>query len=1024
MSFSKAKQKRFIVTASTKEGMQRLYDQLESAESTPTNTSISRPVLCAERRPTSRSTTYYLTSKEAISLKNHPDVKSVQPYPTEVGIAPELNAVTQTSNFSRSSTQNSNHKSWGLLRCVEGGVQGEWNGDNTQTITLTETGKNVDVIICDGEGVVNGHPEFAVNVDGTGGSRINLYDWYAQHQGQVGGTGTSYSYSSGSYHAVHVMGSAGGNTQGWARDANLYNLYYFAGANGDFNFPYVFDYIREFHRTKSINQDTGRKNPTIVNNSWGMSIFPSQWSFDDITAVTYRGTRITPANITTEASGFSGIFTSSDTNALQTFTVSDNDSYLHYTCSTSGSETQASPEAVINGTPTGDSGWAVSNQKSATFSKQTRIVNSTQNIVVNVTSQPITADVIHRVDYGTPSGTVDLRLRVIAVSPSNEDTTFDTGLFTGADLALEISETITFNETGTWNVQLITEYSTEPNPNCTYDCFLNLSLNTTFTTPPAASKTLVASGQGNVSIADVSALNADTSPNIGDNDDGYFTVPIPFDIEFLSVTYDQLYVGTNGYITFGNGSLAEPVSANQVTQPKIMIGSGNKNGDSQYASTSCQRIYYGAEPTGNYSSPVNTYSIDVINNSNVAWTLSNGSDRNGAVSGDNPTINIIVGDTIELTSNSNFAHPLYIKIAQVVGSGSLVGGAVNQGAYGGTTVSWTPTTPGTYYYQCGNHNDMNGQIIVGSNDSTQYFRVVFEGTAQNTGTLGSPNVRWEVRFDEENPADFRVITEQVNQVVTSGGSFTTQELNDLGFIAGKRIPSRVDALDSDIEDAISEGIITVGAAGNGQWYHALPGDQDWDNTFEMANRYPDSVNFPYYYMRGTSPTANDTAASGGYEIPNICVGAVGDYSGLDDKIADYSDRGPGVDIFAPGTYIQSSYNSQSSTVDPRNGAYRVAKISGTSMASPQVAGVLACLLETYPDMNQYEAKALIKNLADEDDLVDTTGGYADLTDLIGAPNQILRYIQQRKAQGTTFPKRNYKGRPDSGVTYPRPQIRR
>lgn len=37
--------------------------------------------------------------------------------------------------------------------------------------------------------------------------------------------------------------------------------------------------------------------------------------------------------------------------------------------------------------------------------------------------------------------------------------------------------------------------------------------------------------------------------------------------------------------------------------------------------------------------------------------------------------------------------------------------AVNNGGFVGT-VSWTPTVAGTYYYQCGNHNVMNGQIVV------------------------------------------------------------------------------------------------------------------------------------------------------------------------------------------------------------------------------------------------------------------------------------------------------------------------
>jgi hypothetical protein len=74
----------------------------------------------------------------------------------------------------------------------------------------------------------------------------------------------------------------------------------------------------------------------------------------------------------------------------------------------------------------------------------------------------------------------------------------------------------------------------------------------------------------------------------------------------------------------------------------------------------------------------------------------------------------------------------------------------------------------------------------------------------------------------------------VNSAKTTGGGFTTQQLNDWGFISGQRIPLRVPACDDDIEDLYNEGIVMVGAAGNGRWKHDVPGGVDWNNTFEMA----------------------------------------------------------------------------------------------------------------------------------------------------------------------------------------------
>ena len=1036
-------QRRYIVTAKNMEGMLRIHEELTTADTTPTNTVITRPVMIDQERPKSRSTSYYLTRKEAVSLKLHPDVRAVQPHPSEMGVSISSHVITQTSNFNRESVQNSNHKNWGLLRCVEGGVHNDWSGDNTQTITLTETGKNVDIVIMDADGQATGHPEYAVNVDGTGGSRVNLIDWYALYNNEVGGVaGSTYTYgqyTSGNYHALHVMGTAGGNTQGWARDANLYNIYYYAGDVGNTNFPYVYDYVREFHRTKSVNPDTGIKNPTVVNSSWGMSIFPSEWTFNDITAVTYRGTRYTATSGTGTPTGFSGIYSADNSSDLASFryNIGDGakDDWVQFACTTSGTPNPGNTEGTLNPSPTGGliggGGWTVSGGTRA-FLNDTLKSATTNTVYVQTLPQGgtrygnFTVDVFQEITYATPTGTVDLDIEVEIRDPDNVVVaTYTDGIYTGASVTATIDEQFTVQKDGTYTINITTNYGTEPNPNCTFDTNIDVTLNVTQDSTPAATATRGATGEANVSIDSVAGLNSLTSPTTGDNDDGYWTLNLPFTFTMFSTDYTQINVGTNSYITFGGGSTTEPnIFPTNVPYAKIMIGSGERFGGNA-PDTSCQRIYYGTEPTGNYATPVNTYTIDAVNNSNIAFSLSNGTDRNGAVSGDNATINILVGDTLEITNNSNFVHPMYFKTAQITGTGSQVAGATGQGAVSGNTISWTPTAAGTYFYQCSNHTNMNGQIIVSSNPGTEYYRVVFEGNAASSGTLGDPGIRWEVRFDEDNPENFRVTIEQNNQVTSDIVPFTTEQLNDWGFISGKRIPVPVDALDADVEDAIDEGIINIGAAGNGQWYHAAPGDQDWDNTFEMANRYPDSVNFPYYYMRGTSPTRVDTTASGGYDLPTICVGAMGDYTSLREKPADYSDRGPGITIWAPGTYIQSAYTTASSYGDPRNSSYRVGKISGTSMASPQVAGVIACLCQTYPDMTCEEARDMIVAMAEPNTLGDTgSGNYEDIEALLGSPNLVLRYRQQRKSEGTTYPKRNYKARPNSGVAYPRPRIRR
>lgn len=70
------------------------------------------------------------------------------------------------------------------------------------------------------------------------------------------------------------------------------------------------------------------------------------------------------------------------------------------------------------------------------------------------------------------------------------------------------------------------------------------------------------------------------------------------------------------------------------------------------------------------------------------------------------------------------------------------------------------------------------------------------------------------------------------------------------------------------------------------------------------------------------------------------------------QIADFSSRGPGVDIAAPGDDIRSTYlHSQ----------YR--KLDGTSMAAPHVTGAVALLLRLRPGLTPNEVQSILQKTA-------------------------------------------------------------
>jgi hypothetical protein len=139
---------------------------------------------------------------------------------------------------------------------------------------------------------------------------------------------------------------------------------------------------------------------------------------------------------------------------------------------------------------------------------------------------------------------------------------------------------------------------------------------------------------------------------------------------------------------------------------------------------------------------------------------------------------------------------------------------------------------------------------------------------------------------------------------------------------------------------------------------------------------------PIYYARGSSPTA----AAG-----VIHVGAIDVYK--DDRKASYSNCGPRVDIYAPGTSIMSSFNnglSFGSVQDPRNTSFNMGKISGTSMAGPQVTGILALVLEKHPTWTQTNIISYLPTVSASGQITAGTGGPADVTDLQGSPNRFLK----------------------------------
>jgi subtilisin family serine protease len=212
------------------------------------------------------------------------------------------------------------------------------------------------------------------------------------------------------------------------------------------------------------------------------------------------------------------------------------------------------------------------------------------------------------------------------------------------------------------------------------------------------------------------------------------------------------------------------------------------------------------------------------------------------------------------------------------------------------------------------------------------------------------------------------------------------------------------ALAADVLDAVEDGIIVIGAAGNENLNMVRPTDIEWNNTVFISGLGN------IFYNRGGSP---NTADSG-----SIIVGNLSNFS--DFRRASSSMFGTAVDIFAPGTQILSSFNSNGLEDSKYGGDPNYFyPISGTSMASPQVAGVAACLATNKTRFTNDDVRKYLNDNSIENDITFNSNGgdFDDPTCQKGSPNKYLHIRNPRKETGQIEEIQGL--RKSSGQTFPR-----
>lgn len=200
----------------------------------------------------------------------------------------------------------------------------------------------------------------------------------------------------------------------------------------------------------------------------------------------------------------------------------------------------------------------------------------------------------------------------------------------------------------------------------------------------------------------------------------------------------------------------------------------------------------------------------------------------------------------------------------------------------------------------------------------------------------------------------------------------------------RRMPSQVASIDAEIDDMISDGIIVCIAAGNDYYKADVPGGDDYDNYVNIDGQQ-------VYYHRPSSPYSSEAFIVG--NIDSAVRNTAG--AGID-KTAGSSKKGPAVNVWAPGADIMSTSSNnadQSYTLYPYPGnpSFNIMSIGGTSMASPQVAGVAALHMQSRPGATVEELTARIVN--DSKNSLYDSGSDTDYDNfnesIMGSPNRHL-----------------------------------
>ena len=683
----------YIVTLHSKDDLEQFYNEMKLT---------NFPLVL--KRPLSRNTHYMMTEEQAERLRQDPRVWGVEAV-DDFHIKRQVinnEPYDISGDFWKdapiASTINPNLRQWGHLHCAGDQVQrrkGNWGDGSspatefvTDTVTVFNNGRHVDVVIVDDP--VSWDSQEWYSPSNPGQTRFVQYQWFNELNTAVGSidddgqtlpTGTiTYldNLNTPEFHGIHVTGTAAGQYYGWATEANIYNIAVTDSWVSGQSMPplLIFDYLRAFHLNKAVNPETGIKNPTITNHSYGgVHFMPSKGTdgegntiyrldFADVLSVYFQNVLYNSTN--PGPSGWTEAGLEADFGVRFGY-----ETYPAYSSSIAADVQDAIDDGIVVIGAAGNDNLLMAEVFDINYNNYLTILKNGDNFnfYYNRGAWPCTPD-SGSINVGALSDTADFRRSTYTMFGPSVD------VYAPGD-------------------QILSAYGNTGAVDGKYGGGGNYyyPIQGTSMASPQVCGVIACLATGKERFTQADAF-------------GY--------LNQHSVYGDMTFDAFGGGFTDSTcsiGSLNKYLIAKNPRQDSgFVLGQvGNRT-----TGLTFPRVATFNRPAPAPTVTASTYTFTVGNSGASHYTFTGTDSTTSHSNANDPTINCSSGDTLVFNVNAS-GHPFYIKTSATTGTGNQVtqGTITGQGRSVGT-VTWDTTgvTPGTYYYICQFHSGMVGQIVI------------------------------------------------------------------------------------------------------------------------------------------------------------------------------------------------------------------------------------------------------------------------------------------------------------------------